>query len=250
MWWAPLAYGAASFFGQQSANAANVEIAQGNWAQQDKMQQSQQAFNAQQATTAREFAAIEAQKSRDFQESMSSTSWQRATADMRAAGINPMAAFMKGGASTPAGATASAPAATSGAGGGGASASVRNALAAGITSALDAKRLQKDIDQADSQIQLQNASKAAVRADERLKNASAKQVELKSKAVEARADADEAAARADQTIYEHGGRFLEKVAPWLRGMGKLGSSKRKPPKPQKGGWHAIEIGKPYRRPLP
>lgn len=86
-----------------------------DWQRSEFQRLQNNAYNAQQAAIGREFEAREAQKSRDWSERMSNTAYQRAAADMKAAGINPAA--MLGGAQsagTPSASTAHAVAARSG----------------------------------------------------------------------------------------------------------------------------------------
>lgn len=68
------------------------------------------AFQSHEAGLGREFSSAEAQKSRDYQTLMSNSAYQRATADMRKAGLNPALFYAShgGGTNVPSGATAQA----------------------------------------------------------------------------------------------------------------------------------------------
>lgn len=80
----------------------NVNVA--NWAFQDKVNQQNFDFAREQTAASQGFA----REQMGFQERMSSTAYQRAMADMKAAGLNPILAYQQGGATTPGGAAGNA----------------------------------------------------------------------------------------------------------------------------------------------
>jgi len=119
---APIISGGLSFLGQQSANAANKAMAEQQMA---------------------------------FQREMSNTSYQRAVADMMAAGLNPMLAYAQGGASTPTGQ----------------SAVMQNALGAGATSGQQAYQLALNTAMNEADILLKREQAGAAGAQEDLNRA-------------------------------------------------------------------------------
>lgn len=101
-------------------------------------------FNAEQAALNRNFQSAETDKSRQWLEGMSGTSYQRSMADMAAAGLNPMLAASQGGASTP------GSGAPSGSSASGVQARMENAKAAQQEMAIVNQRLSNETNVADA----------------------------------------------------------------------------------------------------
>jgi hypothetical protein len=164
---------------------------QGNDAQYQTNQ-----FNAEQAGINRQFQTDSAVNQRQFQTDFSSTAYQRATADMQKAGLNPMLAYSQGGATSTA----------SGAMPQGSQATASNVNPAAVASAAQAK-------QTDAQVLVAQAQARNIDTDTRLKEAQipyTTQLETTSAA-----DAELKGAQSKQTL-----RLIDKIGHEINNIGQ------------------------------
>lgn len=154
-----------------------------------------------------------------YQTDMSNTSYQRGVEDLKKAGLNPMLAYAQGGASTPPGASANMVAAKV------ESTRPGDAIESGIGSAIEHVRLKKELNQADSGIELNKANEEAAKATAIMNMNSAKLKQQEQEIVKAQMPAIKARAKADteQAVWDSKMMNVDNVGKRLGGV--IGAAK-------------------------
>lgn len=138
----------------------------------DKRQDKTNEFNAAEGEKTRNFNADQANINREYQERLSNTAYQRSMNDMARAGLNPILAYQKGGASSPTGATAS-----TGIVSGAAPKEATNIIGQAASSALGARRANQELENMKIQNDLTRSQTAQSLSATTLNNETAKKAE-------------------------------------------------------------------------
>lgn len=145
---------------QENTNAQNYQIAQNNSAFNAQEAAKQRDWANMQADAQRVFSHDEASRQMNFQEQMSSSAYQRAVSDMKAAGLNPMLAYSQGGASSPAGAKGESGLPSGATASAAPAIPMQNVAAAGLQSAANAAAVRNSLSQSDVNEATVNLKKA------------------------------------------------------------------------------------------
>lgn len=157
-WEAALIGGVASLIGGERANDANKGIASAN-----------NAFNAEQSAAGRDWQNMQIDKANNWNDYQRSTAHQVAIADMKAAGLNPMLAALKGGAQPMASSTGPTPPVAKSSG----NPHMNDTLSPALNTAFKAKTLEATLDNMKETNENLREQNKLLRAQERKEQATA-----------------------------------------------------------------------------